>query len=90
VRSVIHPEADAEFSQAVHYYADLDPELGLRSYNEIERVITAVCSQPDRFFQFSPPARRALARKFPYAVVYLDELDRVWIVAVMHAKRRPG
>jgi hypothetical protein len=31
-----------------------------------------------------------LARGFPYVVVYLDEPERVWIVAVMHAKRRPG
>ncbi|MGH7979137.1 MAG: hypothetical protein ACREE6_07155 [Limisphaerales bacterium] len=46
--------------------------------------------QPDRFFRFSPPARRALAHKFPYSVVYLEEPDRVWIVAVMHAKQRPG
>jgi hypothetical protein len=50
----------------------------------------AVCQQPDRFRRFSPPARRALARKFPYSVVYLDQPDRVWIVALMHAKRRPG
>jgi toxin ParE1/3/4 len=90
VRHVIHPEANAEFAQAARYYADIDPQLGLRFYNEIERLIVAVCAQPDRFLRFSPPARRALARKFPYSVVYLNEPDRVWIVAVMHAKRRPG
>ena len=48
MRHAIHPEADAEFAQAVRYYADIDPQLGLRFYNEIERVITAVCDQPDR------------------------------------------
>jgi toxin ParE1/3/4 len=90
VRTAIPPEADAEFAQAVRYYTNIDPELGLRFYNEIERVIMSVCRQPNRFFRFSPPARRALAHKFPYSVVYLDEPDRIWIVAVMHAKRRPG
>ena len=90
MRHAIHPEADAEFAQAVRYYADIDPQLGARFYDEIVRVITVVCQQPDRFRRFSPPARRALARKFPYSVVFLDEPDRVWIVAVMHAKRRPG
>jgi len=34
--------------------------------------------------------QRALARKFPFSVVFLNQPDRVWIVAVMHAKRRPG
>ncbi|MBU6400829.1 MAG: type II toxin-antitoxin system RelE/ParE family toxin [Verrucomicrobia bacterium] len=90
MRHAIHPAADAELAEAVRYYADIDPQLGLRFYHEIERVIAAVCDQPDRFSRFSPPARRVLTRKFPYSVVYLDQPDRVWIVAVMHAKRRPG
>ena len=37
-----------------------------------------------------PPAQRALSPEFPYSVVYLEQPDCVWIVAVMHAKRRPG
>jgi plasmid stabilization system protein ParE len=87
---VFHPEAGEEYTHAVEYYAAVTPGLGGRFYDEIERLIHEVRRQPDRFFRFSPPARRALARKFPYSVVYLDEPDRVWIVAVMHAKRRPG
>ena len=39
---------------------------------------------------FDPPARRHFGTRFPYAVVYLDLPDRVWIVAVMHFKQRPG
>ena len=87
---VFHPEAGEEYTQAIQYYAALAPELGGRFYDEIERLIAEVRRQPDRFLRFSPPARRALARKFPYSVVYLDQPDHVWIVAVMHAKRRPG
>ena len=87
---VFHPEAEEEYTQAIQYYAAVTPELGGRFCDEIERLIEEVRRQPDRFFRFSPPARRALARKFPYSVIYLDEPDRVWIVAVMHAKRRPG
>jgi len=90
VRHAIHPEADAEFADAVRYYADLDPQLGARFYREIERLIRAACDQPGRYFRFSPPARRVLSQEFPYAVVYLEQPDRVWIVAVMHLKRRPG
>jgi hypothetical protein len=87
---VFHPDAGEEYARAAEYYAGIVPELGSRFYGEIERLIREVCRQPDRFFRFSPPAQRALARKFPYSVVYLDQPDRVWIVAIMHAKRRPG
>ncbi|HEY5296750.1 MAG TPA: type II toxin-antitoxin system RelE/ParE family toxin [Verrucomicrobiae bacterium] len=85
-----HPDAEVEYTQAAQYYAAVAPDLGVRFYDEIERLITQARRQPNRFFQFSPPAQRVLARKFPYSVIYLDESDRVWILAVMHAKRRPG
>jgi plasmid stabilization system protein ParE len=90
VRHAIHPAADAEFAEAVRYYAEINPPLGVRFYREIEQLIQAACDQPDRFLRFSPPARRALSREFPYSVVYLAQPDRVWIVAVMHMKRKPG
>ncbi len=87
---IFHPEAVEEYAHAIEYYADITPKLGTRLHDEIERLIREACSQPERFLRFSPPAQRALARKFPYSVVYLNQPDRVWIVAVMHAKRRPG
>jgi len=90
VRRIIHPAADAEFAEAVSYYAAIDPQLGIRFYREIERLIFAVCDQPERFFWFNPPARRSLSRLFPYSVVYLEQPDHVWVVAVMHARRKPG
>ena len=85
-----HPDAGEEYARAVEYYADIAPELGSRFHDEIERLIREVRRRPERFFRFSPQAQRPLAYKFPYSLVYLDEPDRVWIVAVMHAKRRPG
>lgn len=87
---IFHPEADAEFTEAVDYYAAIRPELGDQLNGEIERLVREVGENPNRFFRFSPPARRVLSRQFPYSVVYLEQPDRVWIVAVMHAKQRPG
>jgi len=85
-----HPEAEQEYTQAVEYYAAIRAELGNRFFDEIERLLGEVCVDPQRFAQIRPSVRRALARDFPYSVIYIDQPDRVWIVAVMHAKRRPG
>ena len=87
---LFHPEASQEYTKAAEYYARIAPELGGRFYDEIERLIREVCQEPKRFLCFQPPARRALTREFPYAVVYLEQPERIWIVAVMHAKQRPG
>lgn len=87
---VFHPAADEEYTRAVEYYRSIRPGLAVAFFGEMERLIREVCSQPERFFLFSPPARRALSRRFPYSVVYLDQPDRVWIVALMHGNREPG
>ncbi len=90
MRHAIHPEADLEFADAVRYYSEIDPELGHRFYREVERIVRGVCADPQRFRKFDPPARRHFSAEFPYAIIYPDEPDRVWIVAVMHMKRQPG
>ena len=86
----ILPEADEEFAQAVRHYSEIDPELGIRFYREMERLIRDVCTSPGRFFMFDPPVRRHLSAVFPYAVVYVEKPDGVWIVAVKYMGRRPG
>ena len=63
--------------------------MGGRFYDDVERVIAEIRSAPHRFRSYDPPARRNLPRNFPFAVVYLDEPDRVWILAVMPLRRHP-
>lgn len=90
MRVVLHPEADAELSQGVAYYASIDQALGERFLAEIKRLIAEITLHPKTFRQFDPPARRHFSTWFPYGVIYLELPDQLWIVAVMHMKRRPG
>ena len=85
-----HPDAAEEYAAAADYYFKIQPGLGGRFYDEIERLIESVCRQPDLFRVFDPPARRHFSTIFPYAVIYIDQPDRIWIVAVMNCKQRPG
>ena len=85
-----HPETAEEYAAAADYYFKLQPGLGGRFYDEIERLIETLCRQPDLFRVFDPPARRHFSTVFPYAVIYLDQPERVWIVAVMSCRKRPG
>ncbi len=90
MRGLLHPAADDEFAVAVRYYAGIDSDLGIRFYREIERLMADVCAHPERFRMFDPPTRRHFSAQFPYAVIYVEKPDCVWIVAVMHMKREPG
>lgn len=84
-----HPEADEEYADAATHYANIAPELGGRFYDEIERLISEACAAPHRFRRIDGDVRRHLAGDFPYALLYIAEPDRVWIVAVMPLKRDP-
>ncbi len=87
---LFHPEARLELTEAGRYYAGKSPELGRRFYAEMDEVVSEVRARPALRRMFHPPARRHSGAVFPYAVIYLDQPGEVWIVAIMHFKRRPG
>lgn len=39
MKHLLHPEADEEFAAAVRYYSQISPELGVRFYLEMERLL---------------------------------------------------
>jgi hypothetical protein len=65
VNHLLHPEADEEFAGAIRYYSKISPELGVRFYHEMERLLREACTDPQRFRQFDPPARRHFSHVFP-------------------------
>jgi hypothetical protein len=85
-----HRQADAEFAEAAAHYAAISPELGQRFYVTITELLDEICTAPTRYRMILPPARRHFRLPFPYAVIYLDRPDYVWIIAVSPFKREPG
>jgi plasmid stabilization system protein ParE len=86
----LHPEADAEYEEAVRHYASITPELGNRFYDEIERLIAEASRTPGTFRFIREPARRHFTREFPYGIIYVERPDDIWILAVMPLRRKPG
>jgi plasmid stabilization system protein ParE len=84
-----HPEADEEYTAAATYYAAISRDLGGRFYDEIEGLIAEVRAAPQRFRRIDGGVRRHLARGFPYALLYLDQPEEIWIIAVLPLRREP-
>jgi len=85
-----HRAAQVEIRVAAEHYVAIHPELGSQFYAAMDELIGEIRMQPTLFRMFDPPARRHFGPRFPYAVVYLDLPDHVWIVAIMHFKQQPG
>lgn len=74
----------------MRHHAAISSELGGRFYDEVEELLNEACQHPQRYRMYEPPVRRVLGRVFPYGVLYVAQPDRIWNVAIMHLKRRPG
>lgn len=87
---VYHPFALDELIQAAEYYETKVDGLGQRFLDEIDTAVADVSESPDRWPCFLLNARRRLLDRFPYMLVYLVEAEQVYILAVMHQRRKPG
>lgn len=84
-----HREADAEYLAAAEYYARINPELGGRFFDEIERLITEACTHPQMYRRVHGEIRRHLTAAFPYGILFEDRPDHIRILAVMNLHRDP-
>ncbi len=82
-------EAEAELREAVKYYEDKRPGLGLDFAQEVEVSIESVRHHPERWPLRNDGTRRYLVQHFPYIVVYCFLNNRIWVIALAHCKRRP-
>lgn len=90
-----HPEADTEFDADVFWYEDREPGLGRRFRTQVGAAIDAACESPESWATWpdwdrEPTVRSKGVDTFPYRVVYFVRSEVLVIVAVAHAKRRPG
>ena len=87
--TVLH-EAEVELWEAVAYYEERAPGLGLDFEKETERSVLNIFENPERWPIRTDGTRRYLLQCFPYLVVYAYEDNHIWIIAIAHCKRRPA
>jgi len=83
------PEADEEFREAVRYYENEAPGVGLRFVAEVQRGVTLITENPFAAAAVGSGIRRKVLNHFPYSLLYAVEPEFVVILAVAHHKRRP-
>ena len=88
-RIVVRPEAAREVQEAFDWYEERSEGLGLEFLRAADASLAGVQRNPSAFPKVHKEVRRALIRKFPYALFYIIEEDRIVVVACFHAKRDP-
>ena len=85
-----HEEAEAELDQAIAYYEDCRPGLGLELAEEVYSAIARIVQFPDAWSLISRRTRRCLVNRFPFGVIYHVKSNAIRIIAVAHLSRRPN
>ena len=85
-----HPEAEAEFVQAIEYYEECEVGLGYDFAVEVYSAIERTMAYPKAWPIIEEDIRRSLLIRFPYGILYAEEDEELFIVAVMHLHRDPN
>lgn len=89
MKYAFHPEARAEFLAAIDFYEDREPGLGSDFAIEVHSIIENVLSFPNAWPILEDDIRRCQIRRFPYGIIYAQDEDVIFILAVMHLHRDP-
>lgn len=86
---ILLPRAEAELFDAALWYENEREGLGQRFEQDFDQVAARIQKAPSQFPKIEEQVRRALLRRFPYAVFFTVEVDEVVVLAVLHQHRSP-
>lgn len=87
---IFRSEARRDVLDAHRWYRKRSPELGRRFRDALDATISRVRHNPLGYQVLFRELRRALVRRFPYAVFFKTHEDAVVVVAVLHMRRDPA
>ena len=86
---VFLPAAQVDASEAQDWYESEAVCLGARFRAELDQVAHRLAANPFQFPFVFADIRRALLRRFPYALFFRIVDDAVFVMACFHSSRDP-
>lgn len=88
-RPFLTPEAEADLDSAFGWYEEQVAGLGGEFLATVEAHLARIESNPRQYQELYRGVRRAVMKRFPYAIFYLVEPPAAIILAVEHQARDP-
>jgi plasmid stabilization system protein ParE len=86
----IHPEAIAEAQAAYRWYRERSASAAEAYLAELDSAVEAIAENPEMWPRYVHGTRRFMLHRFPFYLVYRETAGRLEIIAVAHARRKPG
>ncbi len=85
-----HPACRAEIADALRWYRDKDARVGRRLHDAIEHAAEMVRAMPHTWPAYLYGTQRFITIGFSYSFVYRVNGSMIEVIALAHAKRKPG
>ena len=86
----IRPAAREDFLDASEWYLSESVALKDTFVKMARETVSSVRERPRSFpVVFGPSVRRAIVKKFPFSVYFIDDGDRIIILSIFHDSRNP-
>ena len=87
---IVRRRAEAQAFHARDWYESQLEGLGHRFVDELDRAIQKAHQNPQHYQAVHREIRRVLLRRFPYAVFFVFEIERVVVLAILHQYEDPA
>ena len=84
------PAARRDFDESFDWYAERSLSAALGFVDSVDAALSTISADSERFQAVDNVHRACPIKRFPFRIVYRVARDRIVVVAVAHAKRRPG
>ncbi|OUL34333.1 type II toxin-antitoxin system RelE/ParE family toxin [Nostoc sp. 106C] len=86
---VFRPEVREELNEAYSWYESQKLGLGDEFLECVDETVNRISQMPESYAVAYRDIRRAIVRRFPYAVYYRIVSSRVIVTAIFHGRRDP-
>ena len=76
-------------AEAHDWYEERVSGLGAEFLLSADACFNSILHNPQMYPQVYKSARKALLRRFPYQILFVEEEEQITILAVFHSKRNP-
>jgi plasmid stabilization system protein ParE len=83
------PGAADDYSAAFGWYRERGEHVAESFEGAIDFALNQIAEAPNRFAKYDERHRCYVLRRFPYAIIYRVESEKVIVVAIAHGRRKP-
>ncbi len=85
-----HPDVANEVKASYEWYQNQTDGLGDDFLHELESAYQMIVEFPATWPIYNNHYRRFLLGKFPFSLIYREDKNIIYVVAIMHNSRKPG